>query len=364
MEKRIVLPFYVRCSQIILGLVAVFYILYIGQGIIIPFIFSTILAILLNPLVGFFNRRLNRTVSIALAIVIAIVLLAGIIYFIGFQLTQFSDSLPQLKQKLYSMAGEAMAWFSEKFNIPPDRISSWIDDTKSKQMDSSGKVIGQTLNGISGALVVVLLIPVYIFMILFYKPLILEFISRSFPSEKQPMVQEVLYETKGLVQSYLVGLLIEAAIVTTMNSIGLLIIGIPYAVLLAIISALLNIIPYIGGVISIAIAMTVALTTRSASSAFIVLGLYLFVQIIDNNYLVPKIVASKVKINALISIIVVLIGGALWGIAGMFLSIPITAIIKVICDRIDPLRPLGFLLGDTMPPIQKTILKAADSEQK
>ncbi len=364
MEKRVILPLYIRCSQIILGLLAFFYILYIGQGILIPLIFSTIIAILLNPLVGFFNRRMNRVLAISLAVLVAITCVAGIIYFIGFQLTQFGDSLPQLKQKLYDLAGQTIAWASEKFNIPPGKITEWINTTKTKQIDSGGKVIGQTLNGISGALVVLLLMPVYIFMILFYKPLLLEFIARSFSSEKQPVVTEVLHETKSLIQSYLTGLLIEAAIVTTLNSVGLLIIGIPYAILLGIISALLNIIPYIGGVISIGIAMVVALTTRSTGSAFIVMGLYLFVQILDNNFLVPKIVASKVKINALISIIVVLIGGALWGTAGMFLSIPLTAIIKVVCDRVGPLQPLGFLLGDTMPPIRKDILKPAQRDQK
>jgi predicted PurR-regulated permease PerM len=78
---------------------------------------------------------------------------------------------------------------------------------------------------------------------------------------------------------------------------------------------------------------------------------YYIVQLIDNNYIVPYIVASKVKINALFSIIVVFIGNALWGIPGMFLSIPLIAIVKLIFDHIDSLKPWGFLLGDTMPSL-------------
>jgi predicted PurR-regulated permease PerM len=74
---------------------------------------------------------------------------------------------------------------------------------------------------------------------------------------------------------------------------------------------------------------------------------------IDNHYIVPYIVASKIKINALFSVIVVLAGNALWGIPGMFLSMPLLAIIKLICDHIEPLKPWGFLLGDTMAPILK-----------
>jgi len=128
--------------------------------------------------------------------------------------------------------------------------------------------------------------------------------------------------------------------------------GIEYAFLIGIIGALLNLIPYIGGVIAVAIPIMIALVTKeSPLFALYVTAIYIFIQLIDNNYIVPKIVASKVRINALVSIVVVLVGGALWGVAGMFLSIPLVAIVKVICDRIESLKPFGFLLGDTMPEI-------------
>ena len=127
---------------------------------------------------------------------------------------------------------------------------------------------------------------------------------------------------KNLIQNYLRGLLIEAVLVATLNTAVLLIVGVQYAVLLGIIGALLNVIPYIGGIIAIGLPMILAFATISPLSAVFVLGGYLVVQFIDNHYIVPKIVASRVKINALVSIVVVLIGGALWGIPGMFLSIP------------------------------------------
>jgi predicted PurR-regulated permease PerM len=110
--------------------------------------------------------------------------------------------------------------------------------------------------------------------------------------------------------------------------------------------------------------MLMAIATKSPTAALLVFGAYLLVQFIDNNYIVPKIVASRVKINALISIIVVLIGGALWGVSGMFLAIPITAIVKVIFDRIPELMPYGYLLGDTMPEIGKNFLKLRPRTKK
>ena len=111
-------------------------------------------------------------------------------------------------------------------------------------------------------------------------------------------------------------------------------------------------IPYLGGIVAVALPMMVALVTKdSPMYALYVMIAYYLIQLFDNNYIVPVIVASKVKINAIFSIIVVIAGNALWGIPGMFLSIPILAIVKLICDHIEPLKPWGYLLGDTMPPL-------------
>jgi predicted PurR-regulated permease PerM len=149
-------------------------------------------------------------------------------------------------------------------------------------------------------------------------------------------------------------------IVAILNSVGLLLLGIEYAIILGIMGAVLNLIPYIGGIIGIALPMVIAFVTKdSLSYPILVFCVYLFIQFIDNNYIVPKIVAARVRINALISIIAVLIGGALWGVPGMFLSIPITAILKVIFDHIEPLKPWGFLLGDIVPTAQKSFGKSA-----
>ncbi|MEJ7673646.1 MAG: AI-2E family transporter [Chitinophagaceae bacterium] len=116
------------------------------------------------------------------------------------------------------------------------------------------------------------------------------------------------------------------------------------------ISAILNLIPYIGGLVALILtALIIFANTASISMALTAIVVFLVVQLIDNNFLVPRIVASRVKLNALISILGVLIGGALCGISGMFLSIPIIAICKVIFDKIEDLQPWGKLLGDDIP---------------
>jgi predicted PurR-regulated permease PerM len=288
----------------------------------------------------------------------------GVVYFVIDQSLRFGDSLPALEQKINILLKAFSQWISRTFNISSNKVNTWVVDTENKQLNASAAILGQTLITATNVLKLFFLIPVYVFMFLFYKPLLLDFISRLFRKESHETVSEVLFETKTLIQSYLVGLLIEAAIVASLNATGLLLLGIDYAILLAIIGALLNIIPYIGGIIAVVLPVLIAYTTRSPVYVLWVLILYMAVQFVDNHYIMPRIVASKVRINALVSIIVVFIGGAIWGVAGMFLSVPLTAIVKVIFDRITPLKPWGFLLGDTMPPIGKIIFKSPPKKDK
>ena len=352
MQNQSQLPFYLKISQVLIGLTAFFFIMYIGQDIILPLIYATILAILLNPLVNFLCRyKINRIVAILIAVLLTFIVVAALIYFISAQATRFSDTLPQLKMKFNQMFVQLTNWIAHTFNVSNAKVNNWVTDTKGQGMENSSAVIGATLSTIGGMLAMLFLIPVYIFMILFYKSLLLEFIGRLFPKQKHETVGEVLIETKALIQNYLIGLLVETAIVAALNAAGLLVLGIQYALLLGLIGALLNLIPYIGGLVAITLPMIIAIATKPPEYALYVFLIYILVQFIDNNFLVPKIVASKVKINALISIVVVLTGGALWGIPGMFLSIPLTAIVKVMCDRIETLKPWGYLLGDTIPSI-------------
>lgn len=356
MDTTLKLPFYAKFALISIGAYAFIFTMYVGQGIILPIIYATIIAILLNPLVNFLVlKKVNRIVAIAIAVVLAIVITASLLYFISVQFSLFSETYPKLKQKFNESSAQGMQWISQHFNIQPTKITEWIDNAKKGIVDNMGGAIGQTLSTINSIIIVLVLLPVYIAMILFYKPLLLEFIHKLFQTEHQTTVYEILTNSKKIIQSYLSGLMLEAVIIATLNSVGLLILGIDYAIILGVTGAILNIIPYIGGVIAIALPIVIALVTKDTYTyAVLVLGVYLLIQFIDNHFIIPRIVASKVKINALISIIVVLVGGALWGVPGMFLSIPLTAIIKVIFDHIEPLKPWGFLLGNIVPTSKLT----------
>ncbi|MDP4265669.1 MAG: AI-2E family transporter, partial [Bacteroidota bacterium] len=149
-------------------------------------------------------------------------------------------------------------------------------------------------------------------------------------------------------------LLLEALIVATLNSVALMILGVEYAILLGVLGAILNVLPFIGGIIAVLLPLTIATITKDGFGTQLgIIICYLVIQFIDNHFLVPYIVSSKVKINALISLIIVLLGGAVWGIPGMFLSIPFIGVLKIIFDKIPELKPWGKLLGDEVPTRHK-----------
>lgn len=345
-------PVYKKNAYIFMGLAAMIAVLYVGRPVFVPLIGATLVAIVLSPFVDFMVRkRINKIVAIAIAVVLVVLLAGGLALLVASQVANFSEAWPMIKKNVGSLLYETKIWFSTTSGVSTDKINSWVGDVKGDMMQPSSSAISETLVSVGSFAVVLVVIPVYIFLVLFYRPLLLGFIHKIFDSgNKREQVTEVLSSIKTTIKSYLVGLLIEAAVVGTIYTVGLLIIGIDYALLLGLLAALLNLIPYVGQIIAGSLSMLMALATKTEPHyALIVLAFFMFMQFFDNNYLLPRIVASKVKINALVSIVVVIAGNLLWGVPGMFLSIPLTAIAKVIFDHSQPLKPWGFLLGDTVP---------------
>lgn len=339
-------PFFIKVPIILLGLVISVFIFSVLRDILVPLAFATLIAILLNPLTARLEKFLPKIVAIILAMVITLLVIAGLAYFLSSQIAHFFDNVDAMKQKFSELLNIIQTWFEKTFGISTNKQVQMV----SEAANNSKAVIGQTLSGALGVLSVIFLIPVYTFLIMLYKTLILNFLYEVFSEEHQNKVGEILSETKAAIQSYIVGLLIETAIVAVLNSAALLILGVQNAILIGVIGAILNLLPYIGGIIAIALPVLMAtLTTDGFTTQLLIVGAYALIQFVDNNILVPRIVSSKVQINALISIIIVLLGAALWGVPGMFLSIPFIAVLKIIFDRIEGLKPWGKLLGDNIP---------------
>ena len=315
-----------------------------ATDIVIPLALSILLAILLIPMNKFLERRkISRVYSIMISIIISFVFIFGIIYFLSAQIFIFLDDIPEIKKRLNTLIVEGQLWLQNRFGITTREQATFFKDAKG----AGQGMIGTTFLSLKDTLFVLSLLPIYTFLILYYRDMLKRFLVDVFSKTDKEHVEEIIRESRGVIQNYMVGLLIEMGIVALINFNGFFIIGIDYAVFLAVFAALLNLIPYIGMLIASIFCTLITLTTsENTSDAIWTLIVLWIVQFFDNNIIMPRVVGSKVKINALFTIIGVLLGGALAGIPGMFLSIPGIAILKVIFERVDHLKPWGMLLGD------------------
>lgn len=350
--QELKIPFYIKVTLILTGAIALGFILFVGRDVLLPLVFALFASILLNPLVTLMTRKgLHKLIAISLVVLLAMLFFAGLVAVLFLQVSIFIDTYPPLREKLYEAIISGVQWFASTFDAEDTKVLAWLTSMQARTMQSmSGSWTGVALS-VGTTVAALFLMPVYIFLFLLYKPHLLEFIRQLFNEKYHKTVAEILMSVKGIIQRYLMGILFECLIMTVLNSVALFSLGIKYAFLLAITGALLNMIPYIGGVVGAALPITIALVTKSPLIALLVLVAYIVIQLIDNHIIVPYVVASRVKINALVAIIVVIIGGLLWGIAGMFLCLPIVALLKVICDHIEALKPWGYLLGDDSPNV-------------
>ncbi len=349
MPQDITQPFYQKLSHTLIALSLITLAIYLGQDIVVPLAMAGLLSVLLRPIEERLIRwKFPKVVAISIALLLAIVVLVGLAVFLSMQLAQFSDDLPKLKQHINDVYTQVRGWVQREYKVSYKQQDQYIQQAQSQTMDSLQGA--GSLSFITGPLGTLILLPIYVFLLMYYRTMLLHFVMILFSQQQTARVREIMGEIKVVIQSYVVGLLFETASVAALNTLGLVILGVQYAVLLGVIAAILNLIPYIGGLVAIVLTVLITFVNQPEPATLLGVGVvFLVVQFIDNNVLVPVIIGSKVRINALISIVAVLIGGALAGVSGMFLSIPVVAILKVIFDRVEGLEPWGVLIGDQTP---------------
>ena len=352
------LPFYIKLGFKFLVIFFICFFINVSQDILIPFAFACILAVLLLPVVNFLeSKQVSRILSIGISLILAIGFIAGIIYFLSNQISVFVQDIPSIKIHLNEHFVAMQNWIKEKFHVSFAEQNAYLNEQAEKLKETGTGYISHTFFSITEAVMLLILMPIYTFLLLFYKEHIRKFLFAVFKQEYKHGVQNVLIKTKLMIRSYMVGLLIEMGIVAAGNSIGLVLLGVKYAIFFGVLAAVLNLIPYIGMFTATLFTVLVSLTTTDNTSDIIwIVVIFYSIHIVDVNFLMPKIVASRLRINALISILGVVIGGALTGISGLFLSIPAIALLKIICDEVEELKPWGMLMGDETTYSQKTKL--------
>ncbi|MEJ7821408.1 MAG: AI-2E family transporter [Chitinophagaceae bacterium] len=341
-------PLYIQLGFKFLVLFFICYFIWVAQEILVPFAFAVLLAVLLLPMVNFLERKkFSRVLSIAIALLFSLLFISAVVYFLSTQIINFIDDIPSIKKHLNDHWITLQKWIRAKMNISLKEQDKYFNDAAENITGSKGEYISDTFFSITEALMLVILLPIYTFLILYYRDLIRRFLYAVFRKEYSERVTLVIKQSKLMINSYMTGLLIEMGIVAACNSIGLLMLGIKYALFFGVLGAVLNIIPYIGMFTATLFTVLVTLTTSNNSSDIIWVVVIMYgIHMLDVNILMPKIISSRLRINALISILGIVAGGALTGISGLFLSVPAVAMIKIICDQVDGLQPWGILLGD------------------
>lgn len=345
------LPVTVRRSIEIAGLFFLGTILAYGHNVIGPLLMAVFIAILLLPVYRFCKRfKFPETLAITTAILVIFVFVGGIIWFFSSQVSNLVSDFPQIKSNVMLHLNSLSEWINNKTNFSTEKQLQMLSDQSDKLLNNAGGMIGGAATSLSSIFIFVGLIPIYVFLILYYRKIMTRFLFYWFPKEDHQQVKEGIHETESIIKSYLVGLLIQISYITILLGGALMLFGIKHALLIGVIFAILNLIPYIGALIGNIIAVLLTLTSSQELSPILtVLITIAVVQFFDNNILMPKIVGSKVKINALASIVGVVVGGSIAGISGMFLSLPTIAVLKIVFDRTEHLKQWGVLLGDDIP---------------
>lgn len=351
-------PFYMKSAFILISVSIIILILYVGQHVIFPVLLALLFAILLRPVVNFFRIKLRfpNVLAISFTVLLALVFIASVVLFVSWQIGDIANDWNKIKLNVNTHFHNIQHWIKKQFKISYSDQDKYLKQATKDSLNRGGSSVGSTLSSFTDALMNVILIPIYTFLFLIYENLFVGFLYKLFTKEHHEKLKDILLNVKLAIHSYLTGLLTEMAIVATLTSVGYMIVGVQYALLLGVITGVLNLIPYVG--ITLAGLLSIIATLSGSTDLSIVVGVLavnIIVQFFDNNILVPLVVSSKVKINAFVSLLSIIVGGAIGGVAGMFLAIPLIAIIKVIFDRVEFLKPWGFVMGDNLPSTTKKV---------
>jgi predicted PurR-regulated permease PerM len=268
-----------------------------------------------------------------------------------------SRDMPNITEHFERLVGRLQDFLYFNFDIEPQNRQDLIRNSLGRLSENGTALMGSTIAITTDALTVLGLIPIYIFCMLYYRDHFRHFIFRFVHKDKRSSAMGTVDAIQRVIGSYLSGLMIVILIVAILNSVGLMIVGVPYPIFFGVFASILTIIPYIGILIGAFLpALFVLAVTGSIVKPLIVIGIFTFVQFLEGNFITPYITGSKVSINPFAAILALIVGGHIWGAAGMVLAIPAIAVAKVLFDSYEPLEPFGFLLCDISaytPPNQR-----------
>ncbi len=323
------------------------FLLLAGRDILFPFMFAIFFAFLLMPLEAFIFKYIpSKAVSISGSVLLVLGLVTGIIFIFSYQFIQIVSDMNSIQLQLQDGI-EAILKFIEKkvpfFRLPEDENA--MNEMMSKLLQAPIQFVGAGISSGAGLLFNTALTLIYTIFILIYKGAFHDFLMIQFTKDKRDELQAILSQSVHLIQRYLTGMVTVVIILAVLNCVGLLIIGVEHAIFWGVLAACLVIIPYIGTVLGGTLPFLYSLATAKYGwQPYAVIIYYVIIQQLEGNFVTPKIVGSSVRINPFFALIGIVIMGSLMGIGGIVLAIPTLAIIKLVAEEIDVLKPVALLM--------------------
>jgi predicted PurR-regulated permease PerM len=340
-----------RVNQNLLLVVLLGIVLWFGKQFLVPLMLGALLAMLMAPVCRSLDEKgLRRGLSCAICIFILVSVIAAMFTVVFLQISSFAENFTQLQEKANELYGQFQAFVEEQFRIDKKEQKVIMEEQVQGGNGGSGGgtgMVGTIVTGFTSTMVTMVLMLVYTFLFLYGKEKFETFFIRLYHDEDTEKVRTIVGKISLVGQKYLAGRAMSIMILATLYSIALLLIGIENALLLGGIAALLTIIPYVGSTLGGGFPFLMALITEdSFTPALLVAGSIILIQTIDNYFIEPNVVGGEVNLSALASILAIIAGGLIWGVAGMILFIPVFGILKIIFDHVEPLKPLGYIIGD------------------
>ncbi len=339
--------FFIRLPMALISIIGALFLAVEGKDLFMPLAMALIIALMLYPLHRFLENKLKMPTAIAalMSIVALVVGSTMVVVLLTDQFTEFFQNFPDLQMRFQLTIHELQHWVSAKLHITRAQQSDYLEKAGAEIMQKLAGGVSVFFLSLSHTLFLVVFILIYTFFILFYHKLLCQFAVRLFKDDHSVKVKAVLSDTKNMVGGYVLGLLTEMLVMGVANSVLLLVIKAPYALLLGVMAAVLNIVPYVGIYFSIALIMFLTFAYTNGTIALEAGVGMMILHMIDSNILLPKIVGSRVKMNSFVTIIVVVLGEFIWGIPGMFLFIPLAGIAKLIFERVEGMEPWAMVMG-------------------
>jgi predicted PurR-regulated permease PerM len=332
----------------IASIFAIFAILILAKAVLIPLGFALLISFILFPMAKKIEAwGLNRTMAASLSIISMLLFIAGGIYYFSSQIIELSKEFGDMKDKIILIFANITLYINSNVNFMPNiEKGELINRIKDLLNESAGSLVSQTFNNTASFLTGLLAAIVFTFLILIYRKGLVEAFIRFYTENDRVKVLKMFKKIQQVGKKYLLGMMLLIFILGSANSIGLWIIGIDNPFLFGFLAGVLAIVPYVGTLVGAAIPIIYTfMTYDSIWMPIAVAILFYVVQFIESNFLSPKIVGGSLKINALAAILSIIIGASVWGLAGMILFLPFTAMLKVFCEEYEELKPIGLIIG-------------------